>query len=61
MSDLTWRTSSWSAETWCIEVAATDTTVHVRDSKDTAGPTLAYTPAAWRAFLSGLRAGHFTP
>ncbi|HCA88596.1 MAG TPA: DUF397 domain-containing protein, partial [Streptomyces sp.] len=39
----------------CVEVAACPGTVHVRDSKDTSGPTLAFTPDAWSAFV-----GHTT-
>jgi hypothetical protein len=41
--------SSNSSE--CVEVAATLTTVHVRDSKTPDGPRLAFTPAAWTGFL----------
>jgi hypothetical protein len=26
--------------------------VHVRDSKDTSGPSLRFTPSAWSAFLT---------
>jgi Domain of unknown function (DUF397) len=33
--------------------------IHVRDSKDKAGPQLRFTPAAWRAFLDGIRTGEF--
>ncbi|MFJ9340271.1 DUF397 domain-containing protein [Streptomyces sp. NPDC101733] len=36
----------------CVEVAATSTTVHVRDSKDTALPHLGFAPAAWAGFLA---------
>lgn len=38
----------------CVEVAACPTTVHVRDSKVTAGPELAVTPGSWAAFLGGV-------
>ena len=44
----------------CVEVAAaTDGTVGVRDSKNQTGPVLAFTPAAWAAFLDGVRNGEF--
>ncbi len=48
-----WRKSSYSqgANTECVEVAFAPEVVGVRDSKNTA-PLLAFTPAAWRAFLS---------
>ncbi|MGW1173047.1 DUF397 domain-containing protein [Kitasatospora sp. NPDC002543] len=36
----------------CVEVASSPSTVHVRDSKDKAGPTLAFSPEAWSAFVS---------
>ncbi|MFG2312150.1 DUF397 domain-containing protein [Streptomyces sp. NPDC048566] len=36
----------------CVEVAATPRTVHVRDSKDPAGPRLGLTPGAWADFVA---------
>ncbi len=58
-----WRTSSYSGNNGgaCIEVAAART-VAVRDSKDKAGPVLAFGPQAWVAFTArvktdGRRAG----
>ncbi|MBY8889148.1 DUF397 domain-containing protein [Streptomyces sp. PTM05] len=49
-----WFTSSYSSEEGgqCVEVAACPTLVHVRDSKDPQGPTLAFTPTAWAAFTT---------
>jgi hypothetical protein len=45
-----WRKSSASASNGhCVEVAP-GPLVAVRDSKDPAGPVLAFSPAAWRAF-----------
>ncbi|MFJ3201714.1 DUF397 domain-containing protein [Streptomyces sp. NPDC086989] len=51
-----WRKSSYSGGEGgqCVEVAACADTVHVRDSKVTAGPELAVAPAAWAAFLGGV-------
>ncbi|MEU8348100.1 MULTISPECIES: DUF397 domain-containing protein [unclassified Streptomyces] len=48
-----WRKSSYSGDAGgqCVEVAACPGTVHVRDSKDTTGPTLAFAPAQWSAFV----------
>ncbi|KAA6219677.1 DUF397 domain-containing protein [Streptomyces filamentosus] len=59
LTDLTgaaWRTSSYSGgQGDCVEVAPNlPHLVPVRDSKRPAGPTLAFTPQAWRAFLSDL-------
>ncbi|MGA5819681.1 DUF397 domain-containing protein [Kitasatospora sp. NPDC094028] len=36
----------------CVEVASRPTAIHVRDSKDKAGPTLAFSPEAWASFLT---------
>ncbi|OEV05871.1 toxin [Streptomyces nanshensis] len=51
---LTWFKSSYSGSQGddCVEVAMLPDTVHVRDSKETAGPQLALSPAAWSAFVS---------
>ncbi|WP_405895351.1 DUF397 domain-containing protein [Streptomyces sp. NBC_00104] len=35
----------------CVEIARTDTWVHVRDSKRAVGPILAISPMEWIAFL----------
>ncbi|MGA6204605.1 DUF397 domain-containing protein [Nocardia testacea] len=35
----------------CVEVAHLDEVVGVRDSKDTTGPVLMFTPAEWDGFL----------
>ncbi|MFI8999348.1 DUF397 domain-containing protein [Streptomyces sp. NPDC053541] len=55
-SDLNWFKSSYSSEQGgdCVEVATTPDTVHVRDSKDTARPSLTLSPTAWDAFLSAM-------
>lgn len=58
-----WFTSSYSDNGGnCVEVAVPAgrlDTVPVRDSKDPAGPVLAFSPAAWVAFVSGVRNGDF--
>jgi hypothetical protein len=53
-TQLTWFKSSYSGTEGgnCVEVAACPTTIHVRDSKDPAGPQLAFEPAAWAAFVA---------
>ncbi|MFG2565206.1 DUF397 domain-containing protein [Streptomyces sp. NPDC048567] len=50
---LAWFTSSYSGAEGgqCIEVAASPGTVHVRDSKDMAGPVLHLSPNAWAGFV----------
>jgi len=49
-----WQKSSYSSggDGDCVEVARTPATIHVRDSKDTQGPRLALSPAAWTEFVS---------
>ncbi|MFE1951984.1 DUF397 domain-containing protein [Streptomyces sp. NPDC059524] len=51
--ELAWRKSSYSGAEGgqCVEVAAGPGTVHIRDSKVTAGPTLAVSPDAWAGFV----------
>ena len=52
LSRIDWRKASYSSGNGgaCIEVAAVPRTVAVRDSKDPAGPALAFTPGRWREF-----------
>jgi hypothetical protein len=53
---LTWRKSSYSAaQTACVEVAFVPERVAVRDSKNTAGPTLAFAAPTWHTFLTTAR------
>ncbi|KAB1118865.1 DUF397 domain-containing protein [Micromonospora aurantiaca] len=53
-----WRKSSLSGDGNCVEVAAVSgEVVGVRDSKDAAGPVLAFSPVVWTGFVSGLKNG----
>jgi hypothetical protein len=63
-----WRKASYSgSNSNCVEVAATpdaggaDQLCLVRDSKDRDGGSLAFTPAAWRAFTARVKNGVFGP
>ncbi|MFJ8472824.1 DUF397 domain-containing protein [Kitasatospora sp. NPDC094011] len=51
---LQWFKSSYSTTDGgeCVEVASCPSAIHVRDSKDKAGPTLTFSPAAWADFVS---------
>jgi hypothetical protein len=51
---LPWRKSSYSGPEGdsCVEIATCPTTVHIRDSKDKAGPQLAVPADAWTAFVT---------
>ncbi|GGU39126.1 DUF397 domain-containing protein [Streptomyces daghestanicus] len=50
----TWRKSTYSSDEGgnCVEVAAAPTVIHVRDSKNPAGPILSVSTSAWAGFLS---------
>ncbi|MFF7053266.1 DUF397 domain-containing protein [Streptomyces griseorubiginosus] len=55
ISEPVWFKSSYSGGTQgdsCVEIAVTPRSVHVRDSKTTTGPRLAFAPATWTAFVS---------
>jgi hypothetical protein len=59
LTDARWRTATRSSNNGgeCVEVADNlPGRVLVRDSKDRAGGTLSFTPAAWRAFVAATRA-----
>lgn len=49
-----WRKSSYSGDEGgqCIEVSRHPTAVHVRDSKNSEGPTFTVAPTAWSAFAA---------
>jgi Domain of unknown function (DUF397) len=51
-----WRKSSHSGgDNNCVEVAATGTTIRVRDSKVPHGEVLRFSPGAWQAFTGDVR------
>ncbi|WP_443032667.1 DUF397 domain-containing protein [Streptomyces sp. DH41] len=52
VQDFEWSKSSYSGAEGgdCVEVAASQGSVHVRDSKRFTGPALTVTSAAWAAF-----------
>jgi hypothetical protein len=56
-----WFKSSYSATgSTCVEVATNlPGIVAIRDSKNPDRPALTFTPAEWRAFIQGARAGEF--
>jgi hypothetical protein len=59
---LSWRKSSYSGGNGgaCVEVAAHDGMILVRDTKDHGrGPVHRYTQDEWRAFAAGVRSGEF--
>lgn len=51
-----WRKSSYSGNTGnCVEVAALDGLIAVRDSKDPSGPALTFSPESWQEFTAALK------
>jgi len=48
-----WRKSSYSSDEGgaCVEVSAHPTAIHLRDSKNPAGPHVTVEPTTWAAFL----------
>ncbi|TGG75858.1 DUF397 domain-containing protein [Streptomyces albus] len=53
---LEWTKSSYSSNDSpdCVEVATTPGTVHVRDSKNVAGPRLTVPPGVWADFIASV-------
>ena len=60
-ASLAWRKSSYSDSGGaCVETAVLpDRRVAMRHSKQPGGAILLYTPAEWRAFVAGAKAGEF--
>jgi len=54
---LLWRKSTACGSGACVAVAIDQDAVHVRDSKDPAGPTLTFTRDEWSRFLAALKTG----
>ncbi|GAU71134.1 hypothetical protein SSP35_28_00090 [Streptomyces sp. NBRC 110611] len=54
-----WTKSSYSSQDNqnCVETAKRPGLIGVRDSKDKAGPALAFTPAAWTSFIETVNSG----
>jgi len=58
MDDTRWRTSTHSAANGCcVQAAALDDRILVRDSKNPDGPHLSLTRPAWAAFLTEVKTG----
>ncbi|MEU0517408.1 DUF397 domain-containing protein [Streptosporangium sp. NPDC006007] len=58
----TWRKSTLSGPDGgdCVEVAELSSGHRgLRDSKDSAGPTLIFAPTEWSTFIAGVKSGEF--
>lgn len=56
----TWRKSTYSNGSGgeCVEVAGPEGRVAVRDTMDRQGPSLTFTPEAWRMFAARIKDAH---
>lgn len=64
MSDLefspdTWRKSTASGTSNCVEVSFAGESVLMRHSRSPQGPILSFSYSEWEAFLTGVRDGEF--
>ncbi|NUT93881.1 MAG: DUF397 domain-containing protein [Saccharothrix sp.] len=50
-SALRWRKSTFSENGACVEVALHATGAHVRNTRNRAGGSLAFSPSRWQDFL----------
>jgi predicted secreted Zn-dependent protease len=57
--DLDWRTSSYTSNGSCVEVAAFGDHLLVRNSNNRGGPVVQFTSREWSRFLKGVHAGEF--
>jgi Domain of unknown function (DUF397) len=56
---LEWRRSTRCDGGQCIEIAFSDATVKMRDSKDPAGSVLDFDRDSWSVFVGSVQAGDF--
>jgi hypothetical protein len=55
-----WRKSNRSGDSGnCLEIAELPDAIAVRDSKDPAGPVLAFNSDAWHTFVAAVHNGQF--
>ncbi|MFB4265359.1 DUF397 domain-containing protein [Nonomuraea sp. GTA35] len=60
MAETAWRKSSFcNGATACVEVAAVEGLVALRDSKDPDGPVLLFSRAEFETFIAGVKDGEF--
>ncbi len=60
LGDLQWRKARRSTNNGaCVEVAAANGRVIIRDTMDRNGPSMKYSGGAWRNFVANARVGRF--
>ena len=58
--DTTWRISSKSAGTNCVEISRREDVILVRDSKNRAKGALSIPPQAWEDFTKAIKSGQMS-
>ncbi|WP_258345635.1 DUF397 domain-containing protein [Saccharopolyspora gregorii] len=58
MAEPNWRTSTYSGDYNCVEVALLPESAAIRDSKDRAAGFLSFSSRAWQRFLFGIKTSH---
>lgn len=58
-TNLTWRTALSCDGGACVEVAADQDMILIRNSRKPGGPLLEYSPEEWHEFVSGIKKGDF--
>jgi hypothetical protein len=53
--NLTWRTSSWSQMSDCVEVADSKTVILVRDTKNRSRVMLSFPHTTWENFINAVQ------
>jgi predicted secreted Zn-dependent protease len=56
---ITWHTALSCESGACVEVAANQNTILIRNSREPDGPLIEYTAEEWHAFVSGVKKGDF--
>jgi len=59
-TNLAWHRSTRCGSSACVETAADSDAVYMRDGKDPRGPVLAFSHAAWRDLIDGVKGDGFT-
>lgn len=57
--NITWHTALSCESGACVEVAANQNTILIRNSRQPDGPLIEYTPEEWHEFVSGIKKGDF--
>jgi hypothetical protein len=59
--DISWRVSSWSKNGNCVEIASSEVTVLIRDTKNRSGRVLSFPITAWENFIKTVKVDNTGP